>query len=187
MDVPQDECHMMCASDPEVDSDFLKQAMTYLKSQLSSTGFDPEDLTEPDQAKFVKTMICETAYVSGDQLEAGSPSDPSFWTIHPTVDRLLQFKHITNEFANEDWGNVGGTTNYCTTGESCTGHHVDDLVPFKIRVLLEGNYTDTYLTNTDLYTYSHPENYALPYIYDNFDWDHCTEAGFNFATQTVSR
>ena len=129
-------------------------------------------------------MICETAYVSGDQLEAGSPSDPSFWTIHPTVDRLLQFKHITNEFANEDWGNVGGTTNYCTTGESCTGHHVDDLVPFKIRVLLEGNYTDTYLTNTDLYTYSHPENYALPYIYDNFDWDHCAKAGFDFATQS---
>merc|ERR1712146_816732 len=35
-----------------------------------------------------------------------------------------------------------------------------------VRVLLEGNYTNTYLTNGDLYTYSHQENYALPYIYD---------------------
>merc|ERR1711998_743890 len=119
--------------------DYLKQAITYLKGELSSTGLNPEEFTESQQVTFVKTMICNTAYVSGDQLEAGSPSDPSFWTIHPTVDRLLQYKHIANEFENDDWGNVAGDTSYCTTsnsGSDCEGHKVDDVVPFKVRVLL---------------------------------------------------
>ena len=31
----------------------------------------------------------------GDLMNSGAPADPIFWPIHPTVDRLWQWRRIT--------------------------------------------------------------------------------------------
>ena len=40
---------------------------------------------------------------SGDHLESASPSDPSFWVIHPTLERLLQARFMAGGFDDESW------------------------------------------------------------------------------------
>ena len=182
-DTMQNDCMMQCADDPTTNTDFRSRAMNYLSGQIGSWVMD---IDEEKQGNFVNALLCKTAYVSGDQLEAGSPSDPSFWPIHPTVDRLLQYKHIVNPFNNEDWGNPGHnvTTTYCTTsGGSCSGHHSDDVIPFQVKALKDGNYTSMLFTNEDLYSVSHPDTYQLNYIYDTFEWDHCDDQGFSFTPE----
>jgi len=183
MDTSQNDCTMVCADDPTTNVEFRSRAISYLSGQIGSWV---EQIDEEKQGNFVNAVLCKTAYVSGDQLEAGSPSDPSFWSIHPTVDRLLQYKHIANPFNNEDWGNPGHnvTTTYCTTsGGSCEGHKSDDVVPFRIKVMVDGNYTSALVTNEELYWVAHPNTYQLSYIYDTFEWDHCDDQGWVFTTE----
>jgi hypothetical protein len=38
----------------------------------------------------------------GDQLESASPADPSFWPIHPALERIWQWKRIVG-FTSEAW------------------------------------------------------------------------------------
>ena len=33
-------------------------------------------------------------------------------------------------------------------------------------------------TNIELYENLHPKNRELPYVYDNFEWPHCTAQGY---------
>merc|ERR1711998_255171 len=63
-----------------------------------------------------------TAFSPGEQLEAGSPVDASFYPIHPTMERLLHYKRMVNDFDNIAWENTvteNGTV-YCTQGDSDT-------------------------------------------------------------------
>jgi len=179
-DTSQNDCLMVCQDDPTTNEEFRTRAMEYLAAQIGSWV---KNIDKHKQGTFVDAVLCKTAYVSGDQLEAGSPSDPSFWPIHPTIDRLLQYKHIVNPFGNEDWGNPGrnASTSYCTTsGGSCDGHHEDDVVPFHVKAMVDGNFTSTFLTNGELYWVAHPNTYQLSYIYDTFSWDHCAAQGWEF-------
>lgn len=43
--------------------------------------------------------------------------------------------------------------------------------------------TLTQLTNGELYKYLSPLNEDLPYVYDDFQWSHCDEDGYNFGVQ----
>jgi hypothetical protein len=58
------------------------------------------------QIKFIKLM-CEAGTMEGDQLEAGSPFDISFWPIHPTIERLWHFKKLKGFFSDESWPTSG--------------------------------------------------------------------------------
>ena len=42
--------------------------------------------------------FCDSTYYPGDHLEAASPAEASFWPIHPTLDRLLQYKALAEPF-----------------------------------------------------------------------------------------
>jgi hypothetical protein len=44
-----------------------------------------------------------TGGLSGDHIESASPADPSFWVIHPTLERLLHAKLLSGGFADESW------------------------------------------------------------------------------------
>lgn len=63
--------------------------------------------------------------MDGDQLESASPMDPSFWPIHPTIERLYSLKKLRGYFTDESWPSIG-TSSY---GEDCTGHNADDVIP----------------------------------------------------------
>ena len=45
--------------------------------------------------------------VDGDHLESASPLDPSFWPVHPTLERLWQFKKMAGLFDDETWPEHG--------------------------------------------------------------------------------
>ena len=40
---------------------------------------------------------------AGDHIESASPADPSFWVIHPTLERLLHAKLLSGGFEEERW------------------------------------------------------------------------------------
>ena len=55
---------------------------------------------------YVCMYVCvcmATGGLSGDHIESASPADPSFWVIHPTLERLLHAKLLSGGFADESW------------------------------------------------------------------------------------
>ncbi len=63
----------------------------------------------------------------------------------------------------------------------CTGHFADDILEFSNFV----NKQETY-TNQQFYDFIHPWNDDLPYTYDTFDYDYCSDAGLSFTDYTSS-
>lgn len=47
--------------------------------------------------------MCMCVCLPGDHIESASPADPSFWVIHPTLERLLHAKLLSGGFADESW------------------------------------------------------------------------------------
>ena len=59
----------------------------------------------------------------------------------------------------------------------CYGHNPDDLQPWTGELFgLEGT---TPLSNTELYALMSPGTDQMPYVYDNYEWPHCTAQGFD--------
>ena len=126
----------------------------------------------------------------GDHLEAASPIEASFWPIPPTLDRLLQYKDLVDPFTDKDWdlsATLGDDYRVCGSPNpdvDCLGHHAGDLTYWASVSLDEatGGYVKSYLTNQEVQAAALPRSskYALPYIYDHFRWDHCSDVGVDF-------
>ena len=134
---------------------------------------------------------------SGDHLESASPADPSFWPIHPTQERLYHAKLFAGGFlANTStWPTETGVPllgyewvcnhaecyNYTDTHAAkdfypmcCEGHFEDD----QLFDFTKDDRTYKYgLTNRQILLDTDPtsDDYAVTYIYDNFDWKHCSD------------
>ena len=120
-------------------------------------------------------------------LEASSPVDPSFWVIHPTIERLWQFKKLYFPFVSEVWP-LAGTSQI----DRCHGHGRNGTIPF--RVALANDTAQEAYTNAELYGAMAPDptrgddgrdaaavtTLAMPYLYETFEWDHCMEMGYDF-------
>jgi hypothetical protein len=128
-------------------------------------------------------------------LEAASPIEASFWPIHPTLDRLLQYKDMVKPFTTKEWAAEGDDV--CVYYErpvadpdddgvetNCEGHHAYDLTFWRTVSYdsTTGAYVKSYLTNQELRNKILPstEAYGMPYIYDNFLWEHCDSVGVHF-------
>jgi len=125
----------------------------------------------------------------GDHLESASPSDPSFWPIHPTQERLMQVKFMTGSFGTTKvWPSDSLSDYVCDKAECysaiddkvavyddcCYGHYeYDQLLDFTTGD--RSNYVGP--TNHKVVSDSDPTamSYSMSYIYDDFDWDHCEE------------
>ena len=131
----------------------------------------------------------------GDHLESASPADPSFWPIHPTLERLLQAKFMAGGFYTDDtWPSDASTEYVCGHHECfdpdnggygawdtcCYGHfQYDQYIDFSVGLKTAYNGP----TNDDIFTWTNPTTtaYAMEYIYDKFDWSHCdTELGGDY-------
>lgn len=130
---------------------------------------------------------------TGDHLESASPADPSFWVIHPTIERLFHAKLMSGGFVTDYWPihvNESQSTYVCaknacynsTTGsydyhsDCCYGHYRDDQM-MDADVGSRAVYTGA--TNYETLQATDPtskETYQMPYIYDGFTWDHCTSS-----------
>jgi len=177
-DTPQDECRCHCPGIDELTSSKARFEELMLGLNLDrivdTTQFDHES-----QVKMLK-VLCTTGTIPGDQLEAASPVDVTFWPIHPTIDRLYQWKRLQADFDSMEWSSPGGMTKFCQLG-GCEGHHAYDVLPFDVLVQTSSNQSFTYqrLSNEEILKAANPYSGGLPYIYDNFEWPHCDELGVN--------
>ena len=123
---------------------------------------------------------------TGDHLESASPADPSFWVIHPTLERLLHAKLMTGGFRNETWpsdvhrgfvcnkarcySSLTGTKDFHP--DCCYGHYEYDRMfdgASGNRSMKVGPTNRAVLDATD----PRKSTYSMPYIYDKFSWPHC--------------
>merc|ERR1711918_59276 len=191
---PVSECSWICTEDIVDNTD--------VQGEMSLMGFSGPDNTLPsaDNTPFydiiVRTALCESVWWPGDHLEAASPVEASFWPIHPTIDRLLQYKDLATPFIvdaygmmmkGEESGHDGGiivdTTELCSDkyyqhGHTCYGHNPYDVTFFKTtHKLSDGSYKQTHLTNWEVRQNQMVKgNYGLPYLYNHYEWKHCEEA-----------
>lgn len=129
----------------------------------------------------------------GDHLESASPADPTFWVIHPTLERLMHAKMMTGGFYTEDWPTDYNEDYICnrpscfntTTGtmdyyeDCCYGHYEFDQT---LDAISGDRFQKTGQTNAEVQQATDPrgDSYNMSYIYDNFDWDHCAHDGEDF-------
>lgn len=158
---------------------------------LISSDWVPSTITNKGWDKWVDFVCTGDGYrvFVGDHLESASPSDPSFWPIHPTQERLLQAKFMAGGFDTSTWAtdpddvcdkakcyeaDYGDKDYY---DECCYGHNqYDQLLDF-----VNGDKSSGFgPTNHEILKGTNPStvDYTMPYIYDNFDYDHCSEDFF---------
>ena len=120
----------------------------------------------------------------GDHLDpSASPSDPSFWSIHPMQERLMHVKYMTGGFEDDTWPSDSKHDYVCTLAkcyesdvdkyayqdQCCYGHYETDQ-------LLDWTTGDTSAgfgpTNKQILKNTDPSSrsYSVNYIYDNFDF-----------------
>jgi hypothetical protein len=180
-------------------ADLYDDMPSEIQSQFDSSWV-PDSMGD-DGWKAWRDFICEgNGYLTffGDHLDPSvSPSDPSFWVIHPTLERLLHAKHMTGSFDDEVWPSDAQQDYVCTISqcyeedygdkdyysECCYGHfEFDQLLDF-----VNGNKSAGYgPTNYEILKNTKPtsDGYAMPYIYDSFQWSHCEDYPINTLLDT---
>lgn len=198
--LPQSHCDVNSADiqasqcSYECDEDVKEEIYNYVhRYQTIHLGL--EDMTlraggvsiEQDQDKWIE-FICGgdgSKVFVGDNYESSSPKDPSFWVMHPTLERLLQAKLMAGGFFSEEWFDNVKTQHVCdyarcydadldTTDyfeDCCYGHFEDDRM---LDISGSGYFGPT---NSAVLLATDPryDTYSMPYIYDSFSWSHCEE------------
>lgn len=185
LDTPEEKCTMICLHSMSNES-YRNEIMNTYGEDLF--GDWEGNLSTAVKAQLLETL-CSTPFAGGDHAEASSPFDPSFWPIHPTVDRLLQWKRLAQPFTNADWLDPEDfySTSFCKTtnkNTGCEGHNPYDLTEWVTHYenKADGEWVSSYLSNGEIFHLSDPtkSSYHLPYVYDNFEWPHCDLAGWKF-------
>jgi hypothetical protein len=180
----------------ECNADYADK-MLFDLSKILNSDYDcvPETLTT-QQWNTWKDFICVGdgyKIFGGDHLESASPADPSFWPIHPTLERLLQAKYMSGGFSDNTWPTDPkadyicdkascydfDTGTYDYWGSCCYGHYEND----KLLDAPNANRTGHVgWTNAEIHKATDPTSaeYSMGYIYDDFDWDHCADLGLDF-------
>ena len=155
--------------------------------------FDSDVMGNSGWVEF-RDFVCNgdaTATFFGDNRESASCSDPSFWPIHPTLDRALHAKLLAGGFESTDWPSFDDTDdtnlicekNKCYLNDvegkyydCCVGHYEGNEFPNWVEGSLAvtgiGMTNGQYMTATD----ASSKDYQMPYIYDSFSWSHCSDS-----------
>ncbi|CAM9789553.1 unnamed protein product, partial [Scytosiphon promiscuus] len=161
----------------------------------SSLDFDAvisdfDDITKRDTV----AAVCASTIFDGDHLQAGSSLDPTFWPMHPTMERMFMFSTLTGKTSDMSWPDdsedpsIKWLSKY---GDECTGHRGFDVFPFgfldtdidgfEVKTGIKGNgKTGNSMTNQEVLLAMDPRLNNLNYVYDTFTWDHCLDAGIDF-------
>eukprot|EP00618_Florenciella_parvula_P017577 CAMPEP_0119489082 /NCGR_PEP_ID=MMETSP1344-20130328/14634_1 /TAXON_ID=236787 /ORGANISM="Florenciella parvula, Strain CCMP2471" /LENGTH=720 /DNA_ID=CAMNT_0007524087 /DNA_START=136 /DNA_END=2298 /DNA_ORIENTATION=+ len=160
----------------DVKGELLERRQNELTGEVSFSWIGVEELEQESMNTWFFKMVCDVAQ-TGDMLGSSSPVDPIFWSVHPTVDRLWQWKRLSTDcMYNYSW--PSGTSIYGT----CSGHDEKDMLPY---AGLNPSASNSLLDNKGLYDLLDPTTSDSPYVYDNFEWAHCLQEGSdvrNFCT-----
>ena len=177
-------CGFDCATDTKV----LNAFMTNLQTKLST--YVPADMGVDGWYGWYD-FVCTGdggKIFSGDHLESASPHDPSFWVIHPTLERLYHAKMMAGGFKDSSWPADSVNDFVCdkaqcydetllavTYGNDCCyGHYEND----QFLDFLSGNRSSHMGdTNGEIIKAADPTSatYSMTYIYDTFTWNHCDD------------
>lgn len=118
----------------------------------------------------------------GDAMNSGATADPSFWVIHPNVDRLFQHRRMLGFTGLDVWphGNKTDSTFYWGVGASsasCWGHQPNDTMIWNDLFVDDSNINSKYYTISELFEKMDAHAGKNTYVYDNFQWEHCTSEG----------
>ncbi|CAM9515381.1 unnamed protein product [Scytosiphon promiscuus] len=156
-----------------------------------------QEFTE-EEKRILASQWCNGQVAMGESSQSSSPLDPTFWSMHPTMERLLVFKLLAGTFTDWSWPDEVGPwvgmdgTEYdveiSTRSDTCYGHRGSDVFPYEIlgdTINPEFTFYDrkgvNTLQNRQLIKLFDPSENALPFIYDNFEWSHCEDLGFDFS------
>jgi hypothetical protein len=147
----------------------IKSFVSNVDNQVHYTldGYS-EKQSEEIYTNMLKTL-CNPGHI-GDMFQATSSNDITFWVLHPTMDRLWHHKRLLESSSDSSFDD-----SWDKDCNECYGHNPDDLQPFKN---LFNDDHKNYYTNAELYDLLHPTNENLPYVYADFNWDHCTMLGY---------
>ncbi|CAM9600123.1 unnamed protein product [Ascophyllum nodosum] len=168
---------------------------------------DDEDFQTAFWAKMLRSL-CDPGHV-GEMFTSAAPYDPTFWVIHPEAERYLSWRRILGregfdgyEF-DETWGYrhdggpAGDSGTMCDWSDvrpdtldmpscvkmTCGGHYATDTLPFEIKIKGEVRK----MTNLEWLEFIYPDTEDLPYVYNEYNWDHCTDVGYSIGPTTTAR
>eukprot|EP01035_Chromulina_nebulosa_P020765 gene20765-26925_t len=173
-------CGMVCDDSIEgkeaVYAILADEAKDYLKSTDSST------------LEILRQFICYGdmhKIITGDQFISSSAADPAFWPIHPTLERLYHAKLMTSGFSSTQYPDDYHACSYpqCYDMETqeygyhascCDGHYSYGQM-FDYDAVSRSQFIG--LTNVEFLsaTDATSTDYTMTYVYDNFQWPHCSE------------
>ncbi|KAJ1447541.1 hypothetical protein M885DRAFT_575794 [Pelagophyceae sp. CCMP2097] len=125
-------------------------------------------------------VLCLTPWSFGEHAGAESPLDASFWPVHPTLDRLYQYKTLVRDFpAAGAWAPEAAMLCKYAANSKCVGHRAGDLTAFRSAVLEGGQrgaaFESAFLSNSAMLDAVSPKHYKMRYVYDAFRWPHCSK------------
>jgi len=120
-DAPLSECKMHCFGKENFSDSVLEQYVGQImhmqdrgEDLISRKTLNMDRFTREEKVELIRIIYCDSNFWAGDQLESSSPIESLFWVIHPTMDRLIQYKQITNPFKALAFKNpTGSKTAYC--------------------------------------------------------------------------
>lgn len=174
MDAPESACHARC------DLELLRNNVTVLEDVWSAVNdwMDTYGTYNAASKLDAISILCGTSFSMGEQAESASPLDPTFWPIHPTIERLWQWRKLLGGFADESW--TYSTAGSCVLGGRCYGHQPNDLTLAPGKFLVEGVFEMQLLSNMDYYAQMDPFFSNTSYVYSHFSNQHCADIGFGF-------
>ena len=135
-DTPQQSCKCWCTRSDSGNESWWREYEQHIcidapNDDDSTVSIDCTNLTLYQKRRLVE-ILCESGIgLDGDHLEASSPSDISFWSIHPTIERLWQFKKLSKTFTNESWPDREDIDQTTTLWPGCYGHYASDVLNFR--------------------------------------------------------
>jgi len=185
------ECRYECTDNTTASSLVIVTLLDHFG--FTAEGDDWRAKTEQQQHEAFDMLFCQTKVVLGDAIDAGGAADPTFWPIHPTLERLYQYKTFVHPLKTTFWPTGGQSKNdddaidhACDSiwyNSNCKSHHAYDKIAFSALTKdSSGNYARSLPTNKELLHSFSPANggYAMPYVYEDFTWEHCELDGFRF-------
>jgi hypothetical protein len=179
-------CKLICTE--ELTDEFGAKLKEYIEE------LDILEVTDTKLA-YIKDWICNgdgTKLFFGDHLESASTHDPTFWSIHTTIERLTHAKFMVGGFETDDWPTNATADYVCDWVECydrdmklgnwddcCLGHFLDDKL---LNFVTGDRYGEGYgPTNKETLESIQPlsETYSASYIFDDFTWEHCADIGYD--------
>lgn len=169
----------MLASETATSAYFETSATTGLQKVSGATPDEDEAFW-----KWLVDFSCHPGKMAPFATPLASNNDPLFWVSHASWGRFWHFMRLSPELSDgfhlqwTDPTEKTFLTDY-TNVTDCEGMlKEDDKLPFKGFTVDAATHPEEYAaagryTNADMLALISPDNPDLPYVYSDFDWDHC--------------